>query len=59
VRYDPSDPSVSCLSFGVHRPIQLMLVFAATWLAFISGATLAVWLSRRGDWVLLRNLSVK
>lgn len=58
VRYDPSDPSVSCLSFGLHRSIQLMLAFAITWLAFIFGLTLFMWLFSRGDGVLLDNLAI-
>jgi hypothetical protein len=59
VRYDPDDPSVSCLSFGVHRSIQLALAFAITWLAFVLGLTVLVWLFSRGDAVLLDNLSVQ
>jgi hypothetical protein len=59
VRYDPSDPSVSCLSFGLHRSIQLTLAFAVTWLAFVFGFTLLWWLFSRPDAVLLENLSVQ
>ncbi|MEX0717638.1 MAG: DUF3592 domain-containing protein [Planctomycetaceae bacterium] len=44
VRYDPSAPSVSCLSYGMHRSIQFALAFAVAWLLFWSGFTL-LWLS--------------
>ncbi|MSR32074.1 MAG: DUF3592 domain-containing protein [Gemmataceae bacterium] len=56
VRYDPADPSVSCLSFGLHRSIQFTLAFAATWLLFVIGFTLLFWLFSRRDAVLLENL---
>jgi hypothetical protein len=59
VRYDPSEPSVSCLSFGLHRSLQLELAFAFTWLAFTIGFTLLFWLFSRSDSVLLDNLSVQ
>jgi hypothetical protein len=58
VRYNPSDPAVSCLSFGLHRSIQLGLAFSITWLAFVLGFTLLVWLSSQSDNVLLENLFV-
>lgn len=59
VRYSPDDPSVSCLSFGVHRSIQFMLVFAVTWLLFVIGFSILFWLSSRSDMVLFDNLSVR
>lgn len=59
VRYDPADPSVSCLSFGLHRSIQFMLVFSITWLAFVFGFTMLWWLFSRSDTVLLDNLLVQ
>lgn len=59
VRYDPSAPSVSCLSFGLHRSIQIMLAFAFTWLLFMIGFTLLFWLLSQRDPVLLNNLSVQ
>lgn len=59
VRYDPSDPSVSCLSFGLHRSILMIFVFGVTWLAFVFGLTLFVWLFSRSDSVLLDHLSVQ
>ena len=59
MRYDPSDPSVSCLSFGLHRSIRVMLAFAVTWLLFVLGFTLLIWLSSGRDAVLLDNLSVQ
>jgi hypothetical protein len=59
VRYDPSNPSVSCLSFGLHRTIQLTLAFAVTWLVFVIGFTLFIWLISGRDAVLIENLSVQ
>jgi Protein of unknown function (DUF3592) len=59
VRYDPGDPSVSTLSYGLHLSIKLMLAFALTWLAFTSGFTLLWWLMSQRDVVLFENLSVK
>ncbi|GIW85843.1 MAG: hypothetical protein KatS3mg108_0167 [Isosphaeraceae bacterium] len=59
VRYDPSEPSVSCLSFGLHRSIQFTLVFAVTWLLIVFGFTLLFWVFSRNDAVLLDNLSVQ
>jgi hypothetical protein len=56
VRYDPSDPATSTLSYGVHRSIQFALAFAVTWLAFVVGFTLIWWLASRDDNVLLKNL---
>lgn len=59
VHYDPSEPSVSCLSHGVHRSIQIMLAFACTWLLFVIGFTVLFWLFSLSDTVLLDNLSVQ
>lgn len=59
VRYDPADPAVSALSFGVHRSIQFLIAFALTWLAFIVGFTVLFWLGAGSDTVLLENLSVQ
>lgn len=58
-RYNPSDPSESCLSYGLHRSVLLKLTFAITWLAFGIGGTMLCWLTSRSDGVLLRNLSVE
>lgn len=58
VRYDPSNPSASCLSYGLHRSIQMTLAFAVTWLVFVFGFTLLWWLFSHSDTVLLENLSV-
>jgi hypothetical protein len=59
VRYDPTEPSVSCLSYGLHRSIQIMLAFAVTWLLFMFGFTMLFWLFSKRDGVLLNNLSVQ
>jgi hypothetical protein len=59
VRYDPSDPAESCLSFGLHRSIQIQFVFSVTWLLLTIGFTLLFWLFSRSDRVLLDNLAVQ
>ncbi len=59
VRYKPSEPSVSCLSFGLHRSIQMILVFAVTWLVIVFGFTLFAWILTCSDSVMLDNLSVQ
>jgi len=56
VRYDPREPANAVLSFGVHRSIRTTLVFAITWLAFVTGFALILWTASRGDDTLLRNL---
>lgn len=45
VRYDPSDPSVSCLSFGLHRSIQITLASAVV---FLFGTTLPLMSKLKG-----------
>jgi Protein of unknown function (DUF3592) len=59
VRYNPKDPSESCLSFGLHRSVQFMLCFGASILIFAVAFTLMSWLSTLPDNVLLSNLSVR
>ena len=59
VRYDPSDPQNSVLSYGVHRSIQFMLGFAVAWLLFVIGFTVLWWVSSCSDHVLLQNLHVQ
>lgn len=59
VRYDPGNPAVSCLSYGIHRSIQICLAFSATWLAFVFGFTLLFWLFSLPDTALLKNLSLR
>lgn len=56
VRYDPSDPTNSVLSYGVHRSIQFLLAFAITWLLFVVGFTILWWVSSQSDAVLLKHL---
>ena len=59
VRYDPSDPQTSVLSYGFHRSIQFLLAFAVTWLLFVVGFTIIWWVASRGDQVLLQNLNIQ
>ena len=58
VRYDPSDPTSSVLSYGMHLTIRFTLAFAITWLAFVIGFTVLWWLGTRNDDVLMQNLLV-
>lgn len=57
VRYDPFSPETSVLSFGIHRSIKFILIFAVTWLLFVVGFSLLWWTGMGDDSVLLRNLS--
>lgn len=57
-RYDPADPSVSCLSFGTNRSIVMILVASITWLVFVIGFTVMWNLFSRSDTVLVRNLAI-
>jgi hypothetical protein len=58
VRYDPSNPSTSCLSTGMNRSVQGEMAFGISFLLF---ATLVCrfLLSSRSDRVLIDNLSVQ
>jgi len=58
VRYDPSDPANSTLSFGIHRSIRFQFAFAITWLAFVFGFTVIWWVAAQNDSVLLKNMIV-
>jgi hypothetical protein len=59
VRYDPANPVVSCLSFGLHRSIRSTFLFSIIWLGFTFGFTCLCWLCSGSDDVLLRNLSIQ
>jgi hypothetical protein len=59
VRYDPSNPAQSCLSFGFHGHIRTFLTFAAVWLVSVTAFSLFTWAFFRNDTVLLDNLSVQ
>jgi hypothetical protein len=59
VRYDPADPATSALSFGIHRSIQLSLIFAVVWLVFTFGFLLIWKLALAEDSVLLQNMTVR
>lgn len=58
-RYNPSAPSESCLSYGLHRSIIFTLTSGMTLLLFMIGLTLLVWLIGSSDRELLSNLSVE
>jgi len=59
VRYDPADPSASCLSHGIHSSILFLIAFGLTWNAFIFGCTMTVWLVSASESVLTNNLVTK
>jgi hypothetical protein len=61
VRYDPSDPSSSCLSFGMNGWIRGAAALAAAAWAFLAAAAVMWWffMSTGQDAVLLKNLSVQ
>jgi hypothetical protein len=58
VRYNPANPAQSTLSYGIHRSIRFLVVFAMTWLFFTAGFAVLMLLSSSADSVLLENLSV-
>jgi hypothetical protein len=58
VRYNPQNPAISTLSFGIHGSVKLAFAFAITWLAFVFGFTLMSWLASQPDDVLLKNMQV-
>jgi hypothetical protein len=57
VRYNPTDPSQSVLAAGINRSIQLMMVFAITWLLFVTGFTTLIVMSQRGSSSLADQIS--
>lgn len=60
VRYDPSDPSMSCLSFGVNRGIQLTLWWGVFLLSLISFSGFRRFVSKdRGGYTFLVALVVE
>lgn len=59
VRYDPSDPGQCWLSYGVHRSIQITLVFASFLLIVVTCFALLSILFAREDHVLLDHLQVR
>jgi hypothetical protein len=58
VLYNPNDPATSTLSFGIHRSIKLILIFAITWLAFVFGFTSVLWLDSQPDDALIKNIDI-
>ena len=58
VRYNPKNPATSVLSFGIHRSIKLLFTFAITWLSFVIGITLIMWIASQSDRTLLDNMDV-
>ncbi len=59
IRYNPTNPSESCLSCGLHRSITAIFAFAIFWLGFIIGITILIFLFSDRDDVLLQNLLVQ
>jgi hypothetical protein len=58
-RYNPSAPSQSCLSYGLHRSVVYTLASGVAVLLFVVGFTLLVWLINSSDRELLNNLVVE
>ena len=56
VRYDPKDPGECALSYGLNRSTLTMLVFAITWLLFVTGFTALFFLSQQPDTPLLDTM---
>ena len=48
IYYDPANPAKSVIAPGFNRGTFLILVFAATWLLFITGFTM-LWVSSSGE----------
>jgi hypothetical protein len=59
VRYDPANPAVSCLSFGIHKSIRFVIAWSLMWLGFCLAFVLLCWFCSGSDDELLRNLSVE
>ncbi|MDJ1182757.1 DUF3592 domain-containing protein [Roseofilum casamattae] len=58
VRYNPNNPATSVLSFGIHRSIKFLFAFAITWLSFVVGITLIIWIDSQSDRTLLDNIDI-
>ena len=58
VHYNPTDPTTSALSYGVHRSIVFILIFGSVWLTFSIGMMLLFWTGISGGDVLLKNIVV-
>ena len=56
VRYDPNDPGECALSYGLNRSTLTMLIFAITWLLFVTGFTALFFLSQQPDTPLLDTM---
>jgi len=59
VRYNPANPKMSCLSYGMNNSIWFKLIFSMIWLGFCVGFTWIMWLFSGSDDVLLKNLLVQ
>lgn len=58
VRYDPSNPERSVLSFGVNNSIIFMIIFGAVWTFFTFGLIAIFWLGGQGADKLLANMII-
>lgn len=58
-RYNPADPSESCLSYGLPRSVIFQFIFGVIWLGFCIGFTLDHVLPPGDDSILAKNLSVE
>lgn len=58
VRYDPTTPSESCLSYGIHNYLISWLILGVIVLLFSIGATIFICLAVSNDHIILNNLMV-
>ena len=58
VRFNPDQPSQSTLAYGATRSHFIMLTFGATWLLFVIGFTILVFMFGQTDAGLLSRLIV-
>ncbi|MFN7892225.1 MAG: DUF3592 domain-containing protein [Pirellula sp.] len=59
VRYDPSRPETSVLSYGIHRSHWFLLAFGTLWLAFSMGLASLIWIASLNETILLKNLNTQ
>lgn len=57
-RYDPSDPSQACLTWGLLRSQFTPIVFGTVWLVFVLGCIVMLFLSSRADASLAERLTI-
>ncbi|QVL34143.1 DUF3592 domain-containing protein [Telmatocola sphagniphila] len=56
VRYDPTDPSISSLSYGVHPGSKLTIAFSVVWLLMMLAFNIAAWVLSHPNRTILENI---